>query len=199
MKSGSAIHPSVRSGSTAIGAARRSLPGIGILLLAALVGGCATSARHEIEADRIQAHQAPLELRASQGLPPASIATDGSVTIGDETLPIDRSQKAATLAYRHAALDVVDHSLRDASRLVKFAIPRVLFGLVMHGADHAGDAVEADANAIPHSPEFCALLQTMLDTQVTMVDSVQALRPYASLEAGDIDDCRAGRPYSQPL
>lgn len=172
---------------------------LGTLLAVATIAGCSTAARREIEAERVQAHAEPLELNAAKGLPAASIDVDGSVRIDGKPIPLDASQRAATLAYRDASLDVIDLALQAASRLTRFAIPRALFGMVVHGPDDAGRSIEEDARAIPHSPAFCLRLEHLLQAQDVAASRVQALRPYASLTGQDVEDCRAGRPYELKL
>lgn len=172
---------------------------LGALLMALTIGGCSTAARREIEAERLQAHAEPLQLHASHGLPEAAIGVDGSVRIGHEPVSIDAQQRAASLAYRKASLAVIDLSLQAASRLTRFAIPRVLFGMVVHGSDDAGRGIEKDAEAIPHLPAFCQRLEDLLGAQTTAVSAVPALRPYASVTAQDVDSCRSGHPYQLNL
>ena len=172
---------------------------LGTLFMALAVAGCSTAARREMETERIQAHAEPLELHAPEGLPEASIDVDGSVRIGQSPLPLDTQQRSASLAYRDASLAVIDLSLQAASRLTKFAIPRVLFGMVVHGADDAGRGIEKDAEAIPHSPEFCRRLDTLLDAQNDAASQVPSLRPYARVTTQDVESCRSGHPYDLNL
>lgn len=173
---------------------------LGSLLVAALLAGCASGARREIEADRIKAHAEPLELNGPKGAPAAHIDTDGRLRFGDQPVVLDADQRAATLAYREAALHVVDLSLDGASRYTRFVIPRFLFGMVVHGGpDRAGRSMEQDARKLLHTPQFCDALDVMRAKQEAMVDEVARLRPYVQLTADDVGDCRAGRPYTHSL
>jgi hypothetical protein len=175
------------------------LRALGTLVMVFVIAGCTSAARREIEAERLQAHTEPLQLHAPDGLPEASIDVDGSVRIGHEPVALDSQQRVASLAYRKASLAVIDLSLQAASRLTRFAIPRVLFGMVVHGSDDAGRGIEEDAEAIPHSPEFCQRLQDLLTAQVGAVSSLPALRPYANVTPQDVESCRSGRPYDLNL
>lgn len=172
---------------------------LGTLLMALTVAGCSTAARREIEAERIQAHTEPLELHGPKGLPEASIGADGSVRIGGDPVSLDTQQRTVSLVYREASLAVIDLSFEAASRLTRFAIPRLLFGMVLHGSDDAGRGIEKDAEAIPHSPEFCQRLENLLDAQKSAVSSLPALQPYASVTTQDVQSCRSGRPYQLHL
>ena len=181
-------HDAFRSGGV------RAFPALAALLGALSLAGCSTTARREIEAERVQAHAEPLRLQAPDGRPDASIDVDGSLRIGREPVSLDPRQRAATLAYREASLALVDLSLRAASRLTRFAIPRVLFGMVVHGTDEAGRGLEKDAEAIPHSPGFCRRLADLLAAQEAAVSQVPALRPYVSVTPQDAERCRPGPP-----
>lgn len=170
-----------------------------LLSITLLAAGCSTTATRDIEAARIKAHTAPLELNGPHGKTRAYIGTDGRLTIGKIPVALDTDQQAATLAYRDAALNVVDLSLDSAARLTRFAIPRVLFGMLIHGADGAGRGIEKDAEKSMHSPAFCVSLETMREKQDAMVAEVAQLRPYAQLTPQDIRDCRSGKPYSHSI
>lgn len=169
------------------------------LLMALAATGCSNVARRDIEQARTEAHTAPLELSGREGMARAVIDADGSVSIGKARLSLDRQQRAATLAYREAYLEIVDYSLREASEATRFAVPRVLFGMIIHGADQAGDGIEKDAEAIPHTPGFCMRLERLMKAQQVVVSRVTALQPYANVTAHDLDSCRSGKPYRLAL
>jgi hypothetical protein len=164
-------------------------------LMALAATGCSNVARRDIEQARLEAHTAPLELSGREGTARAVIDADGSVSIGKAPLSLDRQQRAATLAYREAYLEIVDYSLRAASKVTRFAVPRVLFGMIVHGADQAGRGIEKDAEAIPHTPGFCKRLARLMTAQDVAVSQVAALQPYANVTAHDLDSCRSGKPY----
>lgn len=169
------------------------------LTLMSVTTGCSTTATRELDAERIKVHNSPLELRGGEGVPIAHIAIDGGVTIGATEVELRTDQRVATLRYREAALSLVDHSMREASKFTRTAMPRVLFGMMFRGVDRTTKKLEADANRIPHSPRFCALLDEMRVSQDVMVSKVDALTRYARLQPQDVDDCTSGRPYRQSL
>jgi len=169
------------------------------LTLMSVTAGCSTKATRELDAERIKAHNSPLELRGEEGVPIAHIAIDGGVTIGTKDVELRTDQRVATLRYRVAALNLVDHSMREASQFTRTAMPRVLFGMVFRGVDRTTKKLEADANRIPHSPRFCTLLDEMRASQDVMVSKVDELRRYARLTRQDVDDCKSGHPYRQSL
>lgn len=168
-------------------------------LLALTATGCSSVARRDIEKARREAHAAPLELSGRGGTQRAVIDTDGSVSIGTAPLVLDPQQRAVTLAYREAYLEIVDYSLRAASKVTRFAVPRVLFGMLIHGSDQAGRGIEKDAEAIPHTPGFCRRLERLMKAQNVAVSQVTALQPYASVTPRDLDSCRSGKPYRLAL
>lgn len=173
---------------------------LGAVLVAMSLTGCMSDARRQIEADRVKAHAEPLELHAQRGQPVARIGVDGSLSMGDKPFAIDAGQRAATLAYREAALKVIDASLIGAEKYVHFAVPRFFFGSVLHMSTESGaDGAEKDAEKIIHAPTFCDALERMWTKQQAMLVEVPLLRPYAHVTTADIGDCRAGRPYRHSI
>jgi len=165
-----------------------------LLVTMVLLSGCMTEARREIEADRGEAHAEPLQLRGPKGAPDAEIGTDGGVTIGKRAVALDAQQHAASLAYREAALKVVDLSLANASKYVRFAIPRLLFGMAVHGS--ADKSMDKSAEKIVHTPEFCDALDAMRVKQDAMVAEIPPLASYGHLTPDDVRHCRDGQPYT---
>ena len=171
-----------------------------LLSVAALVlAGCSGAARRDMEADRIKMHQEPLELRGDKDVPKAYIDVTGGVTIDKQPLALTADQRAAVLDYREASLEVIDISFDTASRLTRYAVPRLLFGSMTHGTDGASKGSEAEAEKIPHSPQFCASLEKMRQTQDVMVAKEESLRPYARLTQEDVQDCQSGKPYRHSI
>lgn len=167
---------------------------LGVLLIGLTLSGCMSDARREIEADRVQAHIEPLELSGPKGAPAASIGTDGSLAVGHEAIALDAAQRTATLAYREAALKVVDMSMTGAEKYVHSAIPRFLLASVLHmGTDAGAKSMEKGAEKMVHSPQFCDAMETLREKQDVMVAEVPRLRSYTHVTTGDIQDCRAGR------
>jgi len=172
-----------------------------ILLLSALILllGCTTAARRDMKDDRAAMHRQPLELRGDAGVPAATIAVDGQVSIGKEPVPTTEAQRGATLDYRAASLALADMSFDTADHLTKFAVPRLLLSSIVHGFDGASRGIEADAQKATHTPAFCSSLDQLRQKQDAMVAEVERLRPYARLTQEDVLDCRAGRPYRHSI
>jgi len=167
---------------------------LGTMLVALSLTGCMSDARREIEADRVKAHAEPLELDGPKGEPVAHIGTDGGLVVGDEAVALDAAQQAATLAYREAALKVVDVSMIGAEKYVRTAVPRFLFDSVLHmGTDGGARSMEKGAEKMVRSPRFCDALDVMRQKQDVMVAEVPRLRAYTRVTAADVEDCRNGR------
>lgn len=164
------------------------------MLVALTLTGCMSDARREIEADRVKAHAEPLDLNGPKGEPVAHIGTDGSLVVGDEKVALDATQQAATLAYREAALDVVDVSMIGAEKYVRTAVPRFLFDSVLHmGTDGGARSMEKGAKKMVSSPRFCNALDIMRQKQDAMVAEVPRLSAYTHVKAADVADCNSGR------
>lgn len=167
---------------------------LGTMLVALTLTGCMNDARREIEADRVKAHAEPLDLNGPEGTPVAHIGTDGSLVVGDKAVALDAAQQTATLAYREAALKVVDVSMIGAEKYVRTAVPRFLFDSVLHmGTDGGARSMEKGAERMVRSPRFCDALDNLRQKQGAMVAEVPQLRAYTRVKAADVEDCRKGR------
>lgn len=167
---------------------------LGMMLVALSLTGCMSNARREIEADRVKAHAEPLDLNGPKGEPVAHIGTDGSLVVGDQAVALDAAQRAATLAYREAALKVVDVSMTGAEKYVRTAVPRFLFDSMLHmGTDGGARSMDKGVGKMVRSPRFCDALATMRQKQGAMVAEVPRLLAYTHVKAADIEDCRGGR------
>ncbi|NII09679.1 hypothetical protein [Oleiagrimonas sp. C23AA] len=170
---------------------RNLLAGGACLLAATLLSGCMPSTTRQMQQARVDAHHSPLQLSAEHGKTHASIAVDGSVIIDKKPLPLTAQQRAATLAYRKVAMHVVDLSLDSATHVVRYAIPHVLFDLVFHGAESAGDREEARAKAAIFTPDFCSALGQLQQQRQTLVAQVPQLAPYSDQHSDHLDECQS--------
>jgi hypothetical protein len=164
------------------------------VLAALLVSGCSGIATKQIEAERTELRSKPVEMNAA-GNPKASIDASGSVRIGSGVLALTDTQRTLALLYRDAVVDLVDLSLKDASRLTSHVVTRTLFGMATGRLEKTEKSIERQAEGIAHTPEFCGLLEEARERQDRMLQSMVELKPYAGVSQQDVDDCAAGRPY----
>jgi hypothetical protein len=177
----------------------RFRPAGAILILAALLGtGCSGVATREIESARAEVHHEPLGMNA-KGRPDASIDASGNVKIGSDTLILSDAQKAETLRYREAVIELVDLSLDKASHMTRHVVARTLFAMVTGRMDKMEQKLERQGLALAHSPEFCAALGAVKQRQDRMVQSVVNMQPYVHLSQQDVDNCIAGQPYDAQI
>jgi hypothetical protein len=165
-----------------------------VALAAFLVVGCSGVVTKEIEAERVELHQKPLELSAKD-LPDASIDSSGSVKIGSGNLAMTEAQRALTRQYRDAVIGLVDLTLDKTSKVSRHAVARALFGMATGRLEKTEQKIERQAEAIAHAPEFCARLAEVRQSQDRMVQAVATLEPYVDVSRQDVEDCAAGRPY----
>lgn len=176
--------------------ANRSVPAsaIAMILAAFLMTGCSGVATKEIEAARVEVHHEPLGMNA-KGYPDASIDASGTVKIGSDTLILSDAQKAETLRYREAVIELVDLSLDKAAGMTRHVVARTLFAMVTGRMDKMEQKLERQGLALAHSAEFCTALGNVKQRQDRMVQSVVNMKPYVHLSQQDVDNCVAGRPY----
>lgn len=168
------------------------------LLATLLLTGCSGVVTREIEAARVEVHHEPLGMDA-KGYPDATIDASGAVKIGSDTLVLTDAQKAETLRYREAVIDLVDMSLDKAAHMTRHVMAKTLFALATGRVDKMEQKLERQGAALAHSPEFCAALGDVKQRQDHMVQSVVNMKPYVHLSQHDVDNCVAGRPYDAKI
>lgn len=158
-------------------------------VLALLMAGCTGIATHAIEAERTEIATTPLKLSA-KGLPDASIDLLGNVRIGSDDLALSDPQRARTLAYREAVIALVDLTLKDSERVANHAVATALFATGRE--DKAEQKIERQAGQIAHTQAFCDLQERVHDREDRMLEAVAQLRPYASANQQNAQECISG-------
>jgi hypothetical protein len=127
--------------------------------------------------------------------PKAEITPAGDFLIDGKAVAIEAGQRRELLAYRgqviaiaHAGIEIGERSAEAALR----AVDRGLFGLLfsaMTGSLERRIEKEVYASLEPGLRQICGALPDLLESQQRLAASLPEFRPYATLEADDVDDC----------
>jgi hypothetical protein len=130
-----------------------------------------------------------------QSLPKAEITPRGDFLIEGQAVAIDERQRQELLAYRGQVIDIakagIDIGERSAQAALE-AVDRGLFGLVfsaMTGGLERRIEKTVKETVEPGVRQICRSLPALLDTQQRLADSLPQFRPYATLQADDVEDC----------
>ncbi len=187
-------------------AANRKPSGIGAEIQQEL-----TDARKEVRVELAQARR-ELEtenLRVDNGLkfgnsgraqkktlPRAEITAQGDFLIEDKAVKIDITQRRQLLAYRARVLEVAKYGIEIGQRSADAALDAVGNGSIaglLFGA-FTGTLESRIERTVKQQIEpavrgLCRQLPALRDSQQNLASSLPQFKPYATLEADDIDDC----------
>lgn len=131
----------------------------------------------------------------TEALPKAEITPGGDFLIDGRAIALDAGQRDELLAYRGQVLDIARAGIELGERSANAAIDAVDQGLfrLMFGA-MTGSLERRMEKTIrqtvePGVRQICLSLPALFETQQRLAARVPEFRPYATLEASEVDDC----------
>lgn len=127
-------------------------------------------------------------------LPKAEISPDGDLLIGGQAVAVTPEQRALLLDYRGHVVKLVETGMTlgvKGADLGMQAAGEALKNVFTGGGADFEQRIEAEAAKIEaEALKLCDDLPAMLETQQQLAASLPEFRPYATMEAQDIDECR---------
>jgi len=158
-------------------------------------------ARRELETESLRVDnglQFGDSSRGDERLPRAEITPQGDFLIEDKRVAIDVTQRRQLLAYRARVLEVARYGIEIGQRSADVALDAVgngsIIGLAWGGL--TGSLERRIERTIklriePAVRGLCRQLPALRDSQQRLAADLPQFKPYATLEADDIDDCEA--------
>ena len=132
---------------------------------------------------------------ADRALPRAEITPQGDFLIEGKPVAIDRYQRQELLLYRgeviaiaKAGIDIGERSAQAALDAVDRGLFSLMFG-AMTGSLERRIEKTARETVEPGVRQICLSLPALRDRQQRLSATLPAFRPYATLEADDVEDC----------
>ena len=165
--------------------------------------------RHELAAARAELETGNLEVghglnfgksdkhrgHGGESLPKAEITARGDFLVDGKAIDIDDQQRRELLAYRRQVIDIaragIDIGERSA-QLALEAVDRGIFSLMfaaMTGSLENNLEKTIRKSIEPGVVQICQSLPALLDSQQRLAATLPQFRPYATLQADDVDDC----------
>lgn len=128
-------------------------------------------------------------------LPKAEITPRGDFLLDGKAVAIDADQRRELLAYRrqviaiaHAGIDLGERSAQAAIDAVDRGLLSLVFSAMTGNLERK---LERQIKALvePGVLQICQSLPALLASQQRLAESLPQFRPYATLEADDVDDC----------
>jgi hypothetical protein len=129
---------------------------------------------------------------------PAEITPRGDFLIDGKPQAIDPGQRRQLLAYRGQVIGIAKAGIDVGQRSAEAALDAVgngsLFGLVfgaMTGSLERRIERVVKQEIEPGVRSICRQLPALMDSQQRLASSLPQFRPYATLEADDVDNCES--------
>jgi hypothetical protein len=165
--------------------------------------------RHELAAARAELETGNLEVghglnfgksgkhgdRDGKPLPKAEITALGDFLIEGKAIDIDQHQRHELLAYRGQVIDIAQAGIdigERSAQLALEAVDRGIFSLMfaaMTGSLEHNLEKTIKQSIEPGVVQICQSLPALLDSQQRLAATLPQFRPYATLQADDVDDC----------
>ncbi|WP_372014277.1 hypothetical protein [Pseudoxanthomonas sp. 10H] len=133
--------------------------------------------------------------RSSAPLPKAEITPRGDFLVDGKAVAIDAAQRRELLAYRGQVIDIAQAGIDIGERSAKLALEAVDRGLFSLMFSAMTGSLERDIEKTikqsiePGVVQICRRLPALMESQQRLAGSLAEFRPYATLEADDVDDC----------
>lgn len=130
-----------------------------------------------------------------RSLPKAEITPAGDLLVDGNAVQVDANQRALLVRYRAHIADLAvagaDIGIQGAELATK-AMGEALRGVVSGETDGMDKRIEAEAEKIEVQARLlCERMPAMLQTQQALAQALPEFRPYATMDADDIRDCRS--------
>lgn len=128
-------------------------------------------------------------------LPEAEISPAGDLLIGGRNVDVTPVQRELLLDYRGHVVSMIEAGMAigvKGADLGMEAMGEALKGVFTGETMNFEQRVEAEAAKLEaEAMQMCDRLPAMLDTQRQLAEALPEFRPYATLAAEDIEDCRS--------
>lgn len=171
------------------------------LALAVLVAGCAPGTHVSTDKGNVTSNGKVITLRAS-GQPDAKISANGELTIDGKAVAVNDAQRALLQSYLKEMNAMTADGIaigKQGAALAGTAVSEAIKGAIKGDGDQVDAKIEAEAKKIEQQAmQLCKRLVTIKASQDALADQLPAFKPYATIDASDVDDCgsKSGDSYA---
>ena len=127
-------------------------------------------------------------------LPSAQVTPQGDLLIEGKAVAVTPEQRALLLTYRQQIIEVAAAGMSmgvQGADLAGKAVSEVLGSVFSGKGEDFGRRMEAEGKKLEAQGKLlCAQLEPMRATQQQLAATLPEFKPYATMTADDIDDCR---------
>lgn len=125
------------------------------------------------------------------------VSPAGDLLIDGKAVAIDDNQRQLLLQYRAQVIKVAEAGIEvgvQGADLGARAAGEALKGLLSGNTEQIEERVNAEAKKLEESAaKICDQLPALLAAQQQLAAAIPEYKPYASMDQGDIDECREGQ------
>lgn len=162
------------------------------LSLAVLAAGCTPGTHVSTDKGNVTSNGKVITLRAS-GQPDAKISADGELTIDGTAVAVNDAQRALLQSYLKEMNAMTADGIaigKQGAALAGTAVSEAIKGAIKGDGDQVDAKIEAEAKKIEQQAmQLCKRLVTIKASQDALAEQLPAFKPYATIDASDVDDC----------
>lgn len=171
------------------------------LSLAALAAGCTPGTHVSTDKGNVTSNGKVITLRAS-GQPDAKISADGELTIDGKAVALNDAQRALLQSYLKEMNAMTADGIaigKQGAALAGTAVSEAIKGAIKSDGKPVDEKIEAEAKKIEQQAmQLCKRLVTIKASQDALAEQLPSFKPYATIDASDVDDCgsKSGNSYA---
>lgn len=162
------------------------------LSLAVLVAGCNPGTHVSTDKGNVTSNGKVITLRAS-GQPDAKISAGGDLTIDGKAVAVNDAQRVLLQSYLKEMNAMTNDGIaigKQGAALAGTAVSEAIKGAIKGDGDQVDAKIEAEAKKIEQQAmQLCGRLVTIKASQDALAEQLPAFKPYATIDASDVDDC----------
>jgi hypothetical protein len=171
------------------------------LPLAVLLAGCGPGTHVSTSNGNVSSDGNSITLRAD-GQPEARISATGELTIDGKAVTLTAEQRALLQSYIKEMNGMTTDGIaigKQGAALAGTAVSEAIKGAISGNGEQIDAKIEAEAKKIEQQAlQLCKRLVTIKASQDALAEQLPAFKPYATIDASDVDDCgsREGKSYA---
>ena len=131
------------------------------------------------------------------GQPKAEISAKGDFIIDGKPVDVNAAQRALLVAYHRELGGIADAGIatgKEGAKLAGKAVGAAVKGIFSGNPDQIDKEIEAEAKKVEaEAMKICDRLPGLYKAQQDLAAALPAFAPYASMDEGDVEDCRTNQ------
>ena len=171
------------------------------LPLALMLAACGPGTHVSTSNGNVSSDGKSITLRAD-GQPEAKISANGDLTIDGKAVTLNAEQRVLLQSYIKEMNGMTADGIaigKQGAALAGTAVSEAIKGAISGNGEQIDAKIEAEAKKIEQQAlQLCKRLVTIKASQDALAEQLPAFKPYATIDASDVDDCgsREGKSYA---